>query len=266
MTGAPTRRQALILGGAAAVGGCLPAPPARAANPQPWLAYEARLRTALANAGAPREDTAATLLDLVNRFRTERALRPLRGHTALALAAHAHVADMASRTFFDHDSPEGYGPDDRVGLLARRFCGLSGENLAFHRSARAPSAQAILQGWIDSPGHLKNLQRADYNCVGHAVLRVGARTYAAQVFGGEYARLAADLPLRADPRQVGQAIGAADPPMSQFGVSLPGQAQPDGPWPVRAPPKLPAGVWRLRPLLAHGRGSYDILWGPIFVV
>ncbi len=51
--------------------------------------------------------------ELVNKERVERRLRPLRWNDKLASIAKRHSIDMATRDYFDHDSPDGQQLSDR---------------------------------------------------------------------------------------------------------------------------------------------------------
>lgn len=259
----------LILAGAALVQACAPPPPAEAAPADRWLGYEGRLRRLLAMpAFGDMEKASASLTVLTNRYRARQGQAPLADHPTLALVARAHAADMAARDYFAHDTPEGFTPNDRVGLLARRLCGSTGENLAYRRGGARPHAAAsLLEGWIGSPGHRANLVRPEYDSVGHAVVRVDDTTYAAAVFAREAALLPHNLPLRLpDSAALSPVLIQARPALSQFEVSQPQAEEADGPWPSARPPRLPRGAWRLRPLLPQGDRRFSILWGPIFVI
>ncbi|NML16808.1 CAP domain-containing protein [Azohydromonas caseinilytica] len=91
------------------------------------------------------------------------AAPPLRWNDALGTAAQAHSADMARRDYFEHRSPEGSLVNQRAlraGYAWRRI----GENIAFGMGA-APQA---VQGWLDSPGHCRNLMDPAFTEMGAA--------------------------------------------------------------------------------------------------
>ncbi len=66
--------------------------------------------------------------------------------------------DMAQRNFFDHTSPEGTTPADRI--AAANYTGTYpvGENIA----AGYSTAQEVMDGWMKSPGHCKNIMNPDF--------------------------------------------------------------------------------------------------------
>ena len=73
------------------------AAPAKAAGVSSWIAYEARLRARMSDAGggAFEADFAHDLLAQVNGFRRGQRLSSLRWDEGLAACARAHAADMA---------------------------------------------------------------------------------------------------------------------------------------------------------------------------
>ena len=214
------------------------------------------------------------LTGLCNRYRLNEGRGGLTPHAGLAFAARAQAADMAARDFFDHTSPDGFEPSERVGLLARDLCGFSGENIAEIYGAAAQDGLAFHEMWRNSAHHRENLLRPDYDHVGHGVLRLGDKTWAAQVFAQATIRLAGETPLRVeDAAELQAALTGAEPAFDLFQLSSPDGATEPGVRQLYDGQAPPPGVWRLRPHLrdgerAEGRRtitSYQILWGPIFV-
>ena len=91
------------------------------------------------------------------------AAPPLRWSEALGAAAQAHSADMARRGYFAHRSPEGSLVNQRA-LRAGYDWRSIGENIAFG----AGSAPQVVQGWLDSPGHCRNLMDPAFTDMGAA--------------------------------------------------------------------------------------------------
>jgi len=117
----------------------------------------------------------------INGVRTSRGRTPLEVSEPLRRIARAHSEDMARRRYFDHVSPDGAGPADRVrarGLAYRRVS----ENIAMNRGEDDPVRSAV-EGWVASPGHLENLLDAEVRStgVGIAVDEDGA-LYFTQLF------------------------------------------------------------------------------------
>ncbi|TFY98657.1 CvpA family protein [Ramlibacter rhizophilus] len=127
-----------------------------------------RVALPFAVAQAPaRPELEARMLDLLNAERTRRGLPPLAPDPQLQAVARAHAADMFTRAYFSHVTPEGAGPFDRMRAARVRFL-LAGENLAFARSL-----ELAHQGLMDSPGHRANILRPGFGRVGIAVLDGG---------------------------------------------------------------------------------------------
>ncbi|UUZ56329.1 CAP domain-containing protein [Massilia sp. H-1] len=100
----------------------------------------------------------------------------------LAAAAHAHSADMAAQRYLNHTGKDGRMVAERAaaaGYQASRI----GENIA----AGQASADEVVQGWLDSPGHCANLMNEDFSEMGAAYAvnraRAPARIYWTQVLG-----------------------------------------------------------------------------------
>lgn len=123
--------------------------------------------------------TCAEVVELTNRERRGAGLPPLALDPLLTAAAQAHSADMVARDFYSHTSPEGSQPWDRAAAAgsARRTIG---ENIACGQR----SAQEVVEGWMNSPGHRANILKADFTHIGIGFAGGGrAGTYWTQLFG-----------------------------------------------------------------------------------
>jgi uncharacterized protein YkwD len=63
-----------------------------------------------------------------------------------------HASDMAINNYFEHEDLSGHTPADRVRAVGYREK-LVGENIAFGPR----TAEEVVQGWMDSPGHCENI-------------------------------------------------------------------------------------------------------------
>lgn len=121
---------------------------------------------------------ATDLTTHINAARTERGLRELRVDKRLTAAATEHARDMAARGYFSHDSPEG----ETAGGRTRRhgYTAFGAENIAWGHTTPADT----LQGWMDSPGHRRNVLNPDLVAIGagHATTSDGKDLWAA-LFG-----------------------------------------------------------------------------------
>lgn len=93
------------------------------------------------------------VLDLVNAERTSRGLIPVKLSAQLATAAQAHTQRQAEDGAIFHTDPrDGSSPGDRISRTGYRFS-TWGENVA--AGQRTPAA--VMQGWMNSSGHCRNI-------------------------------------------------------------------------------------------------------------
>jgi uncharacterized protein YkwD len=100
-------------------------------------------------------------LDEVNRVRQARRLQPLNFNEELLSVARGYSRRMAEQHFFSHNDPEGRTVRERVDEADIRWL-IVGENLAYSNGYVNPVA-ASLRGWMESPGHRRNILDPDYN-------------------------------------------------------------------------------------------------------
>lgn len=140
----------------------------------------------------PPDASVAEMFALINKARSQPqrcgsttmpAVPPLVYNAEIARAAQEHAEDMAKNRYFDHDSLDGRSFFDRINATNYRG-DPAGENIA----SGFPTAEETLTGWLESPGHCRNLMsRFDHTGLGYAV-RVDNRystpiTYWVQDFG-----------------------------------------------------------------------------------
>jgi len=132
--------------------------------------------------GRSNGSAAGVLGEVVDRTNAERArhgLRALSVDARLAAAAQAHSADMVQRGFFAHESPDGRQVWDRAvaaGYVYRKVA----ENIA----AGQRSAEEVVRGWMESPGHRANILDGDLTQIGVGRADGGSYgVYWTQVFG-----------------------------------------------------------------------------------
>jgi uncharacterized protein YkwD len=93
---------------------------------------------------------------------------PLTWNNNLQKAAEGHAWDMSNNNYFSHTSRDGRTMEDRVVFAGYRFNGYKnfaiGENIAEGQE----SIDEVMDGWIKSPGHCKNLMNAQFKEVGVA--------------------------------------------------------------------------------------------------
>jgi uncharacterized protein YkwD len=116
------------------------------------------------------ERTRATILCLLNEERARHGLRPLERNAILEAASQRHSEDMARRHFFAHRTPDGMTPGERISAAGYPVCDCYvGENLYWGAGRNAPPAKAM-EGWMDSPGHRKNVLSPEFTEVGVGVV------------------------------------------------------------------------------------------------
>ncbi|MFE2053221.1 CAP domain-containing protein [Streptomyces sp. NPDC059459] len=105
----------------------------------------------------------AQVLKLVNDERAKVGCTPVAANSALRELAEDFSAAMAAQGFFDHTDPSGATPWDRA--EAAGITDLGGENIARGQA----DAQAVMDAWMDSPGHKANILNCDFRTLGVGV-------------------------------------------------------------------------------------------------
>ena len=91
------------------------------------------------------------------------AVDPLQADTRLQQAALQHASDMSTHNFFNHTGSDGSDVAERV--TATDFIWRAvGENIA----AGQDTLDVTLQGWLESPGHCRNIMNPAYTHMGIA--------------------------------------------------------------------------------------------------
>ena len=115
------------------------------------------------------DEARVAVLCLINRTRAEHGVPPLRESVALEVASIRHSKDMAERHYFEHVTPDGVDPSERMAAAGytrpRR-----GENIAYG-SGDASTPAEIMDGWMHSPGHRRNILNPDWVEIGIGVVR-----------------------------------------------------------------------------------------------
>lgn len=107
------------------------------------------------------------MIDLVNKERLSRGFAELVFDEKLRSIARAHSADMFTRSYFSHYSPEGLTVADRALKAGIDFL-VVGENLAY-----APTLDSAHKGLMNSEGHRENILSSDYGRIGIGVMDGG---------------------------------------------------------------------------------------------
>ncbi len=108
---------------------------------------------------------AAQALHLINSYRSENGLKPLRLDALLTKAAKTHSRDLATWDRISHFGSDGSNPWERVkrsGYHAR----LAAENVGTGQK----TFEEVMAGWKKSEGHNKNLLLQDAEHIGVALV------------------------------------------------------------------------------------------------
>jgi uncharacterized protein YkwD len=105
------------------------------------------------------------ILDLVNVIRYRYKLPRLVWNQQAAQVARSHSTDMETHNFFDHVSAtSGLDPFERLKQAGIHYQ-MAGENIA----AGYPDAIEAVEGWMNSPGHRKNIMEKGFAQLGVGV-------------------------------------------------------------------------------------------------
>ncbi len=116
----------------------------------------------------------AKALEVLEQVNAERALvgqPPLAWDDGVAETAYQHSMDMQARDYFDHYTPEGLAPWDRLDLRDVPYRS-AGENIYW--ASWSASADDAMDGWMNSTGHRENIQRAGWTHTGIGVRDQGS--------------------------------------------------------------------------------------------
>lgn len=138
--------------------------------PLVWYDESSLPKIVLVNQIENAEVTKLTTLGVVRISNLERdtyGLNPLIKNEKLSLAAEMKVDDMLKNQYFAHVSPSGDEASDLVESTGYSFIAV-GENLA---TGDFKDDKNLVSGWMNSPGHRKNILHPGYLEIGVAVGR-----------------------------------------------------------------------------------------------
>lgn len=120
-----------------------------------------------------------SLLELTNAIRDREKLPLFKPHLQLFKAARDHSVNMARQGVMDHIL-DGKNPGDRVRAAGYRPARLA-ENIAWSTNG---TIAELIQGWMDSEGHRKNILDPNLKEIGLGYARDSrGEIYTTQVFG-----------------------------------------------------------------------------------
>lgn len=212
------------------------------------------------------------ILRQTNGKRQSAGVATLQDETQLTQIARAHGLDMAARRYFAHVNPEGQSQADRIAEKHRRMIGLTGENLwkavGLKGISLADLAKEIIDSWMDSPGHRRNLLDPSFTHLGVGVVVLGDEIWAVQNFGNVVAYL--NNPLKSECKPEESMVLDHQPLQPRWGTAAMfdlwsagmGHAVMEG-QPLEQPlPKIPPGTYKLRFYFRENPNEFAIVYGP----
>ncbi len=136
----------------------------------------------------PTEDTKPNITDktqaielevvrLVNEERKKAGLAPFTHSQELSRVARFKSQDMADKNYFSHNSPTYGDPFTMMKSFGINYR-TAGENIA----KGYQSAQSVVNGWMNSPGHRANILNPNFGTIGVGYVVKNGTTYWTQMF------------------------------------------------------------------------------------
>lgn len=130
----------------------------------------------------PAHETAVTsyeeeVIRLVNEIRVQNGLPKFTTNWELSRVARYKSQDMKDKNYFSHTSPTYGSPFDMIKSFGISYR-TAGENIA--RGYSTP--KAVVDGWMNSPGHRANILNASFTQIGVGYVQSGH--YCTQMFIG----------------------------------------------------------------------------------
>jgi uncharacterized protein YkwD len=104
--------------------------------------------------------------ELINAYRRQKGLKPLKLNPLLIEAAKAHSRDLAKWDRISHFGSDGSNPWDRV-----KRAGFNAKLAAENVGTGQATIEEVIKGWQKSPGHDRNLLLAEAEQMGIALVR-----------------------------------------------------------------------------------------------
>ncbi|MEU2852538.1 CAP domain-containing protein [Streptomyces syringium] len=131
------------------------------AKPKPKPTKKPKPKPKGTPAGGPTARLAQQVVEMVNAERARAGCSPVTVNAKLQAAAQGHSDDMAARDYYDHTTPEGKSPGDRMTAAGYRWS-TYGENIF-----KSPKdARTAMDGWMKSQGHRDNILNCSFKEIG----------------------------------------------------------------------------------------------------
>ena len=125
-------------------------------------------------------DIRKSVLKLVNRIRRKHNRSPVRLNLKLTKVAQSHSKDMAKHRKMSHVGSDGSNLVQRIQRSGYKYRACA-ENIARGQS----SSREVMQSWIKSRGHRKNILSSKYSDIGIGIAYMRGGPYWTQVFGSQ---------------------------------------------------------------------------------
>ena len=145
---------------------------------------ETSIQSSAASSAAKVTHTLITLekqvVDLVNKIRDDNGLSTLTINIELSQVAKIKSQDMIDKKYFDHNSPTYGSPFDMMKTFGISYI-YAGENIAMGY----PTAEEVVDGWMNSPSHKANILNPNFDEIGVGYVSADSQnTYWTQMFTG----------------------------------------------------------------------------------
>ncbi|MEH7442838.1 CAP domain-containing protein [Bacillus sp. JJ1122] len=154
------------------------APTEQGAAPTPNQEAAPQQKAAPTPSGTEISAFESRVIDLTNEQRRKNGLQNLQPDTALSNVAQKKSDDMQAKNYFSHTSPTYGSPFDMMRDFGVSYSS-AGENIAMGQ----PSAEEVVNAWMNSEGHRKNILSPNFTHIG--VGHTGNGNYWTQMFIGK---------------------------------------------------------------------------------
>jgi uncharacterized protein YkwD len=154
------------------------APPSKSPKPGASTPAADPSTTSPVSGGSKAAQYEAKVLAITNQERADAGCKALKLDSKLTKASQSHSEDMAKHNYFDHNSQDGRSPFDRMSDAGYKFSAAA-ENIAMGQQTPA----AVMDAWMNSPGHKANILNCDYTEMGLGYAVGNGSPYWTQDFG-----------------------------------------------------------------------------------
>lgn len=160
-----------------------------------WQVLPAKAQEAGAISVISTSISSSEIRSLTNNLRESLGLSSLAGNSALARSAQMKAEDMASKSYFAHENPQGQRLGYWLAVVGYDYQ-YAGENLA----VGFETSTGTMNGWKNSPSHYANMVKPEYTEIGvgvaNGVYNGEQVTFVVQHFGVQKAIVVTPAPVQ----------------------------------------------------------------------